>query len=130
MKILLIDNDKEMAASIQALLEYNHFETDVATDGIKGYEMAGKEKYDVVIMDPLLKGVDGFQLCKDIRQTKKETRILNLSSLDSYEDKVMSYLSGADNFLSKSFEHYELHLKLIRWVKNSSPVNDRSFSLE
>jgi two-component system copper resistance phosphate regulon response regulator CusR len=129
MKILLIDDDHNIAAFIKLAMEDNNYEVDIAFDGIAGKKMADENQYDVVILDVMLPGMDGFELCKKIRNTAKDARILLFTSLDSEEDKVMAYLSGADNILTKSFNLKELNSKIMQWTMKSAQIPVNSFSL-
>lgn len=112
MKILLVDDDHEISSFVRMAMEDKQHDVDVAFDGLTGNKLAQEKKYDVVILDILLPGIDGFQLCKKIRNSDKEARILLISSLDSYEDKVAAYNYGADNFLTKPFNVSELYSKI------------------
>jgi two-component system copper resistance phosphate regulon response regulator CusR len=129
MKILLVDDDKNIAAFIKLALEDNNYEVDVAFDGIAGKTMAVENKYDIIILDVLLPGMNGFDLCKKIRSFDKKVRILLFTSLDSHEDKVTAYLNGADNILTKSFNLNELNSKIQQWTMSSPLKYDNLFSL-
>jgi len=129
MKVLLIDNNNKVAESIKKDMEENKYEIDVAIDGRSGEKMAEDKNYDAVVLDSFLPGIDSFELCKKIKQTRNNARVLICSEFDSHEDKVLSYLSGADNYLTKSNSVNDLKSKIIHWVKKSSPIYDHSFSL-
>jgi DNA-binding response OmpR family regulator len=107
MKILIVDDDQQMTSFMKLGLEdYNH-EVDIANDGIKGKKLALKNKYDLIILDVVLPGMDGFELCRKIRYHVKSP-ILMVTSLDMIEDRVCGYNCGADDYLPKPFFFQEL----------------------
>ena len=129
MKVLLIDNDNKIAESIMMDMQESKYEIDVATDGASGEKMAEDKEYDAVVLDSFVPGIDSFELCKKIKKTGNSARVLMCSTFDSHEDKVMSYLSGADNYLIKSSSIKDIKTKIMHWVKKTSPIYDHSFSL-
>lgn len=112
MKILLVDDDPDISSVIRMELEERNYEVDTASNGYAGNILATEKKYDAIILDVIIPGINGFELCKRIRKASKETIILMISSMDSYEDKVVGYLSGADGYLTKPFSFHELHSQI------------------
>jgi DNA-binding response OmpR family regulator len=106
-KILLIDDDKKISALIKFKLEENNYIVDTAYDGISGGELALGNNYDLIIMDVIMPGMDGFELCKKIRNSVKSP-ILMLTSLDMIEDRVYGFTCGADDYLPKPFQFNDL----------------------
>jgi two-component system, OmpR family, copper resistance phosphate regulon response regulator CusR len=108
MKIFLVEDDPQISSFVKLGLERNDCSVDVAYDGRMGEKLALERKYDVIILDVIIPGMSGFDLCKRIRDNKIMTPILMLTSLNSIEDKVMGFDSGADDYLLKPFVFQEL----------------------
>ena len=120
MKILLIDDNKDLTTILKIGLEEKDFEVEVAFDGCTGKSLALKNKYDLIISDAMMPGIDGFEVCKKIRH-KLETPILMITSLNMLEDRIMGFNSGVDDYLVKPFTIKELisRIKLL-----NIPVKD------
>jgi len=108
MNILLIEDEPKVAAFIKKGLEEQFYKVTPAYDGNMGRKLALENEFDLVIMDVVLPHVNGFDLCKQIRQYKKETPILMLSALGTVNDKVQGLENGADDYLIKPFHFDEL----------------------
>lgn len=108
MKILIVEDEKLLAQSIKVLLSSKGFEVDCVYDGIAGQEYALLDIYDLLILDVMMPGLDGYQLAKSIRQKKVATPILMLTAKSEIEDKVTGLNAGADYYLTKPFDSREL----------------------
>jgi DNA-binding response OmpR family regulator len=108
MKILLVDDDQKLTSFIRIGLEDNGHHLIVAYDGIQGERIATTKAFDVILLDVMLPGITGFELCKRIRNKKIKTPVLMLTSLDSTDDKVTGFDHGADDYLPKPFDFAEL----------------------
>lgn len=108
MNILLVEDEPKVAAFIKKGLEEQLNSVTMAYDGNSGYKLAMDLDYDLVIMDVILPGLNGFELCKEIRKYKKELPILMLSALGTVSDKVKGLENGADDYLTKPFHFDEL----------------------
>ncbi len=108
MKILVVEDEHKIANLIKQGLEQEHHVTDVSYDGINGYDLAVSESYDVIILDRLLPGMDGLNICKKLREQENHTPILILTAKKQVEDKVEGLNSGADDYLTKPFAFEEL----------------------
>lgn len=108
MKILVVEDEHKIANLIKQGLEQEHHVTDVSYDGINGYDLAVSESYDVIILDRLLPGMDGLNICKKLREQENHTPILILTAKKQIEDKVEGLNSGADDYLTKPFAFEEL----------------------
>jgi DNA-binding response OmpR family regulator len=112
MKVLLIDDDTKLTTVLKIGLEEKDFKVEVACDGYMGMKLALANKYDLIILDIMMPGIDGFELCKKIRYRVKEP-VLMISSLNMIEDRVAGFNSGADDYMIKPFSVKEL-LKRIK----------------
>ncbi len=113
MKILLVDDDQELTSFLSMELEdMGHF-IEVANDGISGEDLALKKPYDVIILDLMLPGTDGYNICQNIREHRIMTPVLMISSLDSNKDKKAGFSAGANEYMAKPFQFDELYDKII-----------------
>ncbi|HWW38649.1 response regulator transcription factor [Pedobacter sp.] len=108
MNILLIEDEPKVAAFIKKGLEEQLNNVSVAYDGSVGCKMALENDYDLIILDVVLPHINGMEVCKLVRQLKKEVPILMLSALDTVNDKVQGLENGADDYLTKPFHFEEL----------------------
>ena len=106
-KILIIEDEIEIADLEKDYLELSGFEVQTANDGIKGLEMALNEKFDLIILDLMLPGMDGFEVCKEIRE-KKNLPIIMVSAKKDDIDKIRGLGLGADDYMTKPFSPSEL----------------------
>ncbi len=108
MRVLLVEDDPELAAVISDGLRNQHIATTAARDFGDGREKALLGTFDVMILDVLLPGGNGFELCRLIRDRGIATPILMLTARDAVEDRVRGLESGADDYLTKPFAFLEL----------------------
>jgi len=108
MNILLIEDEPKVAAFIKKGLTEQMHQVTQAYDGAIGRKLALEEDFDLVILDVVLPNINGFDVCKQIRQFKKELPILMLSALGTVGDKINGLEGGADDYLTKPFHFDEL----------------------
>ena len=108
MKILLIEDEPKVAAFIKKGLEEQFYNVTLVYDGSMGVKFALEQDFELIILDVVLPHVNGFEVCKQIRQFKKELPILMLSALGTVSDKVQGLENGADDYLTKPFHFEEL----------------------
>ena len=112
MKILLVEDDPKISAFVKIGLESNDCLVDIAYDSTIGEKLALTRKYDAIILDVVIPGISGFELCKKIRNNKNMTPVIMLTSLDSVEDKLTGFDCGADDYLVKPFSFQELFARI------------------
>jgi DNA-binding response OmpR family regulator len=117
MKLLIIEDEHKIANLIKQGLEQEHFVVDVAYDGTAGYDYASSEPYDLIILDRLLPGADGLEICKKLRSQGNHTPILMLTAKGQVSDKVEGLNSGADDYLTKPFAFEELLARIKALVR-------------
>ena len=122
MKLLLVEDDKKLAASIAKNLRAECFAVDHAGDGIHGEELAAVNTYDVIILDIGLPKQDGWTTCTNLRRDKITTPILMLTARDDVADKVKGLNSGADDYLTKPFHGAELVARIHALMRRPFPV--------
>lgn len=108
MKILIIEDEKLLADSIKTLLENKGFQTEVAYDGDTGLEYALLGIYDLLILDVMMPGINGFQVARQVRNSRCNTPILMLTAKSEVENRIQGLNSGADYYLTKPFDTREL----------------------
>jgi len=108
MKILLVEDDPKISAFVRIGLESNDCIVDIAYDSTIGEKLAFSGKHDVIILDVVIPGISGYELCKKIRENNILTPVIMLTSLDSVEDKLTGFECGADDYLIKPFSFQEL----------------------
>lgn len=124
-KILLIEDDVRVASFIEKGLIENLFQVKVVSEGFTGVKEAMANNYDLIILDVMLPGMEGFEVCKLLRKRKIIIPIIFLSALDSPEEKVRGLKCGADDYLSKPFLFDELLARIqaqIRRIEFSKGV--------
>jgi DNA-binding response OmpR family regulator len=107
-RIILIEDDKKIAAALTKNLKAESYAVDVAFDGVIGEEMAKINDYDVILLDVMLPKQDGWTTCSHLRRDGVLTPILMLTALDDVEDKIKGLDVGADDYLPKPFHIGEL----------------------
>lgn len=108
MKILVVEDEQQVASFIKQGLEEQSFQVDVAYDGSIGRRLALSRDYNVVLVDIVIPGINGFELCRQLKQEKPNTPVLMLTTLGTTDDKVEGFNAGADDYLLKPFEFAEL----------------------
>lgn len=107
MKILLIDDDKVLTSILKLGMEEKNYSVEVVNDGKMGKKLALEKKYDLIILDVILPGINGFEVCRKIRN-RINTPVLMITTLNMIEDRVTGFNCGADDFLIKPFSIKEL----------------------
>ena len=108
MRILIVEDEKKVAAFIKKGLEEETYAVDIATDGEEGLYLGEQNQYDLIILDLMLPKINGLDILSSLRSQNIETPILLLTAKDSVEDKVEGLNQGADDYLTKPFAFSEL----------------------
>jgi two-component system copper resistance phosphate regulon response regulator CusR len=112
MKVLLVEDEERLASFIRKGISAEGYEVDVAFDGRTGLSLFHQNRYDIIILDVNLPHINGFDLCRLIREENEAIPVLMLTALDSLADKSDGFNAGADDYLAKPFEFQELLLRL------------------
>ncbi|MGO1469376.1 MAG: response regulator transcription factor [Tissierella sp.] len=115
-KILVVEDDLEIAMAIREYLNKKGYKVTWASTGVEGLEEFNKDKFDLVTIDIMMPEMDGFTLCKNIRM-KSEVPIIILSAKDKELDKVDGLNIGADDYVTKPFSLMELHARINRHLE-------------
>jgi len=112
MRVLIVEDDKRMGAAIRRGLQAENIVADVATNGEDALWMAGATEFDVIVLDVMLPGIDGFETCRRLRKAHVWTPIIMLTARGAIEDRVEGLDQGADDYLTKPFSLAELLARL------------------
>ncbi|MEH6443546.1 MAG: response regulator transcription factor [Oceanospirillaceae bacterium] len=114
MRILLVEDNLELAGNICDYLELNGILTDHANTGKQSFTLIERASYDVIIMDVMMPGIDGFETCRQLRQRCQcQIPTIFLTARTDLEDKIKGFEAGADDYLTKPFAMAELHCRLL-----------------
>jgi len=125
MKVLLVEDEYRISASIKKGLEQENFLVDQAFDGEKGFDLASSNAYDVIILDLMIPKLDGVSVCQNLRSEQIYTPILILTAKGELEDKVSALNQGADDYLVKPFAFAEL-LARVRALTRRPKIQENS----
>jgi len=113
MRILVVEDEHRIAQGIKQGFEQESYAVDVCYDGEDGYNTASEDEYDLIVMDVMMPGMDGFEVCRRLREDGKHTPILLLTAKGQDRDIVAGLDSGADDYLTKPFS-FEVLLARVR----------------
>jgi two-component system copper resistance phosphate regulon response regulator CusR len=129
MKILIVEDEPKVASFIKKGLEENNYEAEIAYDGISGEKLAHLYKYDLFILDIIIPGISGLDLCKKLKKQNPNVPVLMLTALGTTDDKLIGFDSGADDYMIKPFEFRELLARIKVMLKTSNQSVDTSTKL-
>jgi DNA-binding response OmpR family regulator len=126
--LLVVEDEKRLAAGLRRGLEAEGFAVDIAGDGTDGLWMAREQAYDAIVLDIMLPGMNGYAICSALRQEKNWTPILALTAKDGEWDEVEALDMGADDYLTKPFSYAVLLARLRSLLRRGA--NERPAVLE
>ena len=112
MRVLVVEDEQQLAAGLEKGLEAEGFAVDVANDGTDGLWFAREHPYDVIVLDIMLPGLNGYRVCSALREEGNWTPILMLTAKDGEYDEAEALDAGADDYLSKPFSYVVLMARL------------------
>ena len=124
MRVLLIEDDKTIGQNIAMVLNKEGMVVDTSYLGEDGLEMAKLYEYDIIIVDLMLPGIDGYEVVRTLRATRNNTPIMILSGLSGSDKKVKGLGFGADDYLTKPFDRSELIARVNALVRRSKGLAD------
>jgi two-component system, OmpR family, copper resistance phosphate regulon response regulator CusR len=119
MKILVIEDEQKVAAFLKSGLEEQGYYVDLAYDATMGERLALEKDYQILLLDVIIPGINGLQLCKRIKEVKPNLPILMLTALGTTDDKVTGFDAGADDYLVKPFAFKELLARIKALTKRT-----------
>lgn len=112
MRILLVEDNRDILANLTDYLELKGYTVDCAQDGMTGMHLAATESYDLAVLDVMMPGIDGFTLCQRLRETRNNLPVIMLTARDTLNDRLQGFSAGADDYLVKPFELSELAARI------------------
>jgi len=128
-RILIIEDEENIARVLQLELEFEGYETDTAYTGPDGLIKYREERWDLVLLDLMLPGLNGLDVLRRIRATEGDTPVILLTAKDGVEDKVAGLDLGANDYVTKPFEIDELLARIrtaLRFSATAAPIKDES----
>ncbi|MHA4843998.1 response regulator transcription factor [Flavitalea antarctica] len=117
-KVLIIEDERKIADTLKFGLSEHGYHVEVAYDGNIGLSIFMNHSFDLVILDINLPGINGFELCKLIRNQNEKIPVIMLTSMSRLDDKIEGYDAGADDYVVKPFEFKELLMKIRAQLKH------------
>jgi two-component system OmpR family response regulator len=121
MRILVAEDDVRMAAMLRRGLGEDGYAVDVVNDGLEALWQATEVEYDAIVLDLMLPGADGFEVCRRLRQANRWAPVLLLTARTDVRDRITGLDSGADDYLAKPFSFSELAARLRALIRRGSP---------
>src|SRR5881275_808751 len=119
-RILVIDDDEQLGSAVRRALAYEGYQVTLARDGTEGLRQAREQAPDLVVLDVLMPGLDGLEVCRRLR-AGGDIPILMLTARDEVADRVQGLDAGADDYLVKPFAMVELHARLRSVARRGRP---------
>ncbi len=130
-RLLIADDDNEIRELLEFDLSHSGYEVETAKDGEEALHKALTSHYDLILLDVMMPKMNGFDVCKHIRNSKPEIPILMLTAKGTINDKTQGFDSGADDYIGKPFDIQEVLLRVRALVRrNQTPVQKASISQE
>ena len=120
-KILIVEDEQRLADVLKKQLEESGFIVEVANDGYIGKQLAGKNRYNLIILDINLPLINGYDLCKEIRKTNNDIPIIMLTAFGTPENKISGFEMGADDYVVKPFDFRELLARINVFLRRTDP---------
>ncbi|MGI6454629.1 MAG: response regulator transcription factor [bacterium] len=119
-RILIIEDEPDMRRGLLDNLEFEGYETVSTGNGLEGLRLAQKEHFDLILLDLMLPGMDGIEVCRNLKNNASKTPIIMLTARGSEEDKVKGLETGADDYITKPFSLRELLARIKALLRRTS----------
>lgn len=130
MRILLVEDNPDILANMADFLELKGYGVDCARDGLSGLHLATREHYDLIVLDIMLPGLDGYDLCRRLRdEARCDTPVIMLTARDALDDRLQGFKSGADDYLLKPFALSELAARIEAVLRRSQGGGKRGLQV-
>ena len=129
MKILIVEDEPKVASFIRKGLEESNYEAEITYDGISAERLAQIYNYDLYILDVIIPGISGLDLCRKLKRLNPDIPVLMLTALGTTDDKLIGFDSGADDYMVKPFEFRELLARIKVLLRSSGKGNDMTSKL-
>lgn len=122
MRLLIAEDERDLAKAIKRVLEYSKYSVDVAYDGVQAMDKFYENDYDLIILDVMMPRMNGFEVVKKIREAGSSVPVLMLTARAEVDDKVLGLDSGADDYLTKPFQIKELNARIRALLRRKGEV--------
>ncbi len=120
MRLLVVEDNRDILANLADYLALKGYEVDCAQDGLTGLHLAATQHYDLIVLDVMLPGMDGYALCQRLREgERRDTPVIMLTARDALDDRLTGFRAGADDYLTKPFALPELAARIEAVLKRS-----------
>ena len=123
MKILIIEDEYNLADAISSMLKSKKYDVEIKTDGEEGLDEALTDIYDLIILDVMLPHMNGFEILKELKEEKINSKVLMLTAKNTIDDKMVGFNSGADDYLTKPFHMEELLARVNVQLRKNNSLN-------
>jgi len=124
MKILIVEDEPKVAQFLKNGLEENGYEAELAYDGLSAEKLVKSNRYDMFILDIIIPGINGLELCKKLKNINPSLPVLMLTALGTTDDKIIGFDAGANDYLVKPFEFRELLARVKVLLKRTEQQQD------
>ncbi len=120
MRLLVVEDNRDILANLADYLALKGYEVDCAQDGLTGLHLAATRGYDLIVLDVMLPGMDGYALCQRLREgERRDTPVIMLTARDALDDRLQGFRAGADDYVTKPFALPELAARIEAVLKRS-----------
>lgn len=130
MRLLIVEDNRDILANLADYLTLKGYEVDCAQDGLTGLHLAATQHHDLIVLDVMLPGIDGYALCQRLRESERsQTPVIMLTARDALDDRLHGFRTGADDYLTKPFALSELHARIEAVLKRSRAGGRRALQV-
>jgi DNA-binding response OmpR family regulator len=120
MRLLVVEDNRDILANLADYLALKGYEVDCAQDGLSGLHLAATNHYDLIVLDVMLPGMDGYALCQRLREgERRDTPVIMLTARDALDDRLQGFRTGADDYVTKPFALPELAARIEAVLKRT-----------
>ncbi len=120
MRLLVVEDNRDILANLADYLALKGYEVDCAQDGLTGLHLAATQHYDLIVLDVMLPGMDGYALCQRLREgERRDTPVIMLTARDALDDRLQGFRIGADDYVTKPFALPELAARIEAVLKRT-----------
>ena len=129
-RLLIVEDNRDILLNLTDYLSLKGFETDCAQDGLTALHLAATQRYDLIILDVMLPGMEGYTLCERLRESERsDTPVIMLTARDTLDDRLHGFRVGADDYLTKPFSLAELVARIEAVLKRSQGTRKRLLTI-
>ena len=127
MRILIVEDEFKVADVIAKRLKKEKYSVDISLDGESGLDNSLSNIYDLIILDVMLPKINGFEILKEIKKNKIDSKVIMLTAKSMLEDKLNGFETGANDYVTKPFHIEELVARVNSWLRNSNPAFKKDY---